>query len=108
MIDHKMIQAFGVPLLNSEGEWKNDMWEKIWKRTIALREKLYTLPGGAIGRQFVAILAAEVSSFAKGETKSEISICFAPLILQCDKNINCRHTKIDFPKTPTMERQKIS
>ena len=87
MIDHKMIQAFGVPLLNSEGEWKNDMWEKIWKRTIALWAKLYTLPGGAIGRQFVSIFAAEVSSFAKGETKSEISICFPPLILQRDKNI---------------------
>jgi len=72
MIDHKMIQAFGVPLLNSEGEWKNDMWEKIWKRTIALRGKLYTLPGGAVGRQFVSIFAAEVSLFAKGETKSEI------------------------------------
>ena len=58
--DQKMVQAYGFPMLNTEGEWKNDMWENIWKRTVALRGKLYTLPGGVIGQQFVSTLAAEV------------------------------------------------
>ena len=58
-IDQKMIQAYGVPLTNTEGEWKNDMWENIWKRIVNLSRKLCTLPGGAIGRQFVSLLTAE-------------------------------------------------
>jgi len=85
----KMIQAYGVPLLNTEGEWTwtHDIWENIWKRIVALRGKLYTLPGGAIGRQFVSTLADEVLASSKGESKSEFFICFPPLILQRDKNI---------------------
>ena len=47
LADEKMTQAFGVPLLNTEGKWKNDQWEQIWKRVVALRGKLYSLPGGA-------------------------------------------------------------
>ena len=86
-VQQKMIQAYGVPLLNTEGEWTNDIWENIWKRIVALRGKLFTLPGGAISRNFFSTLAAEVLALSKGESKSEICICFPPLILQRDKNI---------------------
>ena len=41
-IDQKMIQAYGVPLTNTEGEWKNNMWENIWKQIVNLSGKLYT------------------------------------------------------------------
>ena len=30
-VEQKMIHAYGVPLLNTEGEWTNDIWENIWK-----------------------------------------------------------------------------
>ena len=49
----KMIQTFGAPLLNTEGQWKNDLWENIWKRVVAMNGKMYSLPGGAVARQFV-------------------------------------------------------
>jgi hypothetical protein len=35
-VQQKMIQAYGVPLLNTEGEWTNDIWENIWKRIATL------------------------------------------------------------------------
>jgi hypothetical protein len=39
------------------------------------------LPGGAVGCQFVSTLADEVFALSKGESKSEMCICFPPLIL---------------------------
>ena len=87
LADEKMTQAFGVPLLNTEGKWKNDQWEQIWKRVVALRGKLYSLPGGAVGRKFVSCFSAEIIALGKGQATSEISICFPPLILQRDENI---------------------
>ena len=73
-VDQKMVEAFGAPLLNSDGRWMNDMWENIWKRTVKLRGKLYTLPGGSVGRLFVSTLAAEVLELGKGKQKSEVPI----------------------------------
>ena len=87
MADIKMIQAFGVPLLNSDGFQRQDMWDKIWERITRLRGKLYTLPGGAIAKQFISIYEKEIDAFSKGDKKSEVFICFPSLILQKDKNI---------------------
>ena len=87
LADQKMIEAFGAPLLNTDGKWMNDMWENIWKRAVKLRGKLYSLPGGSVGRLFVSTLAAEVLELGKGKQKSEIPICFPPLILQRNKDI---------------------
>jgi hypothetical protein len=49
LVESKMIQAFGVPLLNTDGGPRNDFWGKIWERVIRLRGKQYRLPGGALG-----------------------------------------------------------
>ena len=87
LADQKMIEAFGAPLLNTDGKWMNDIWENIWKRAVKLRGKLYALPGGSVGRLFVSTLAAEVLELEKGKQKSEIPICFPPLILQRNKDI---------------------
>ena len=56
-----------MPLLNTEGKWKNDLWEQIWKRVVVLRGKLYSLPGGAVGRKFVACFSAEIITLGKGK-----------------------------------------
>ena len=85
--ESKMIQAFGVPLLNTDGGPRNDFWGKIWERVIRLRGKQYRLPGGALGRKFTSIYSDEINALARGEKKSEISVCFAPLMLQKDKNV---------------------
>jgi len=54
-----MMEAFGIPLQNSEGKPLATFWESIWLRVVKLRGKLYRLPGGAIGKKFTATLAEE-------------------------------------------------
>ena len=85
---NKMFQAFGTTMLNSDGAPRLDLWDKIWERVIRLRGKQYRLPGGALGRQFASMYACEINSLAKGEKKSEIAVCFIPLMLQKDKSFS--------------------
>ena len=66
-------------------EAKNDLWGKYWERVIRLSEKHYRLPGSALGRKFTSEYSEEVNAFARGEKKSEVSICFIPLMPQKDK-----------------------
>ena len=85
--DIKMIQAFGVPLLNSDGKPREDMWGKIWEKRTKLKGKIYFLPGGAIAKEFVSLHNDEVSAFGDGNKKSEAFVCFPAVILQKDKNV---------------------
>ena len=64
-----MIQAFGVPLLNTDGGARNDQWGKYWERVIRLRGKHYRLPGGALGRKFTSMYSEEANALARGEKK---------------------------------------
>ena len=82
-----MIEAFGVPLLNSDGVPRNDMWSKIWERITRLRGEIYLLPGVSIARQFTSLYQIEVDAFGSRVKSSEAFICFPLLILQKDKNI---------------------
>ena len=82
-----MIQTFVVPALNTDWGPRNDVWQKYWERVIRLRGKHYRLPGGALGRKFTSMYSDEVNALAIGERKSEVSVCFIPLMLQKDKNI---------------------
>ena len=65
----KIIQTYGIPLLNSEGSDRNDFWRVIWKRGIKLRVKQYRIPGGAVGRQLTLMYADELKALAKGGRK---------------------------------------
>ena len=67
LAESKMIQAFGVPLLNTDGGARNDQWGKYWERVIRLRGKHYRLPGGALGRKFTSMYSEEVNALARGE-----------------------------------------
>lgn len=87
LADRKMIEAYGVPLLNSDGRTRDDLWGKIWERVTKLRGKLYSLPGGAIAKEFINVYDGEVSSFAEGLKTSESFVCFPSLIMQKDKNV---------------------
>jgi hypothetical protein len=85
--DIKMIQAFGVPLLNSDGSPRVDLWSSIWERMTRLKGRLYSLPGGSVAKEFISLYNQEVSDFANGNKKSESFICFPTLILQKDRHI---------------------
>jgi hypothetical protein len=61
--DTKMIEAFGVPLLNSDGKPRTERFELIWERASQLSSHLYRLPGGSVGRKFVFLLANEIKLF---------------------------------------------
>ena len=87
LADQKMIEAFGVPLLNSDGKPREDLWGKIWERVTRLKGKLYGLPSGAIAKEFIYFYDSEVGSFAEGMKSSEVFVCFPTLILQKDKNV---------------------
>ena len=80
--DTKMIEAFEVPLLNSDGIPRNDTWGKIWERMTKLKGKLYILPGGSVAKEFIFLYDKEISDFADGIKKSEAYICFPTLIFQ--------------------------
>ena len=86
LVDIKMKQAFGVPLLNSDGKPRDDQWGKIWERLTKLRGKLYTLPGGATAKRFISLYEREINAFVDGQRNSESFVCFPSLILQKDKN----------------------
>ena len=82
----KMIEAFGVPLTNSDGKERVEKIEKIWERSAWLRGKMYRVPGGALGRYFTTTLAKEVAALADGEVSEKASM-FGKIILQKDKKI---------------------
>ena len=42
----KMIKAFGVPLMNSDGKERVEKIGKNWERSAWLRGKMYRVPGG--------------------------------------------------------------
>ena len=45
------------------------------------------MPGGAVGRAFVELLATEIGTLVRGEEKSERLMCLTPLLLQRDPMI---------------------
>ena len=85
--DEKMIEAFGMPLLNSEGKERTELFELIWLRVAKLRGKQYRLPGGACGIKFTRMYSEMWQDFADEKVRSDKPICFPPLILQRTRNI---------------------
>ena len=105
----KMIQAFGVPLLNTDGGARNDQWGKYWERVIRLRGKHYRLPGGALGRKFTSMYSEEVKCFGKRRKKVG-SLC---LFHSFDASKRQKHqdhkrcSKIDTAKNGNVATEKI-
>ena len=87
LVNRKMIEAFAHPLLNSDGRPRDDLWGQVWERITKLRGKLYSLPGGAIAKEFISCYDEEVNAFAEGSKTSESMICFPTLMLQKDKHV---------------------
>ena len=54
LLDGKMLEAFAVTLLHSDGGDKNHVWYRRWIKVAHLKCQHYDLPGGATGREFVS------------------------------------------------------
>jgi hypothetical protein len=63
------------------------VWYARWLKVIEFHRKQYSLPGGAIGRDFVDQLADEIDALAKGRTRSEQIIVFSAVLLQKDPHV---------------------
>ena len=82
----KFTQAFGAPLINSEGGTDSEI-HKVWWHAVALRRNQYSQPDGAIGTRFVHMLSAELEAYTTGRQSSEADFVFISLILQQDKMV---------------------
>ena len=83
--DLKMMEAFGRTLQENKEFHQNvgnDNWGHIWRRVTNLQGQMYDLPGVAIGREFVSLMATEWSLLASATVTSEKPICFGSLMLQ--------------------------
>ena len=76
--------AFGAPLLHSEGGPRVDVWCKLWLRIVSFRNCHYDLPSGTISHDFIELLSSEVSLLARGLVKSEWVLVFLSAMLQRD------------------------
>jgi hypothetical protein len=84
LLDH----LYGAGIDTSEYDSSSDEWNARWTRVVRLSRKQYDLPGGAVGREFVEMLTAEVNSLAAGHTSSERVMSSCPLLLQRDAAVH--------------------
>ena len=75
-----MLQAYREP--GGEEPDSSDCWYNRWLSIVHLSGKLYSLPGGAMGRKYVDHLSKEVSYFSSGTCSSERLLVFSSVILQ--------------------------
>ena len=85
-VKEKFQEAFGAPLLNSEGGPDSEL-RKIWWKATALRGKQYQLPGGNVGTRFVNLLAVEIERCTAKRQPSEREFIFTALVLQRNKMV---------------------
>ena len=85
--DSRMVRAFGANVLNSDGGERRDEWSCRWKKVVMTHVKLYDLPRGCIGKEFVGLLADEIRMLCNCIVKSERLIVFCGLLLQRDNMV---------------------
>ena len=81
-IDALMKKAYGASLEGSSGHDNTGIWGVRWLRLLKLSRRLYSIPGGAIGRKYVNLLAEEVMHVVVGNYPSDRLIIFSAMMLQ--------------------------
>ena len=76
------MKAYGETLVNWIDEDATNIWCSRWKEVIQLQRKLYSHPGGSIGRKFVSMLTDELSHLPVGNYTFD-HLLFS--VLQCYK-----------------------
>ena len=82
-----MKKAYGASLEGSSGHDNTGIWGERWLRLLKLSRRLYSIPGGAIGRKYVNLLAEEVMHVVVGNYPSDRLIVFSAMMLQRDKMV---------------------
>jgi hypothetical protein len=85
-INQIMIAAFGESLDSSELPYDHE-WIKRWLSVTHLKGKLYHVPGGSVGGQYVDLLSSEISHLASGNFPSERLLVFSGVCLQCSRMV---------------------
>jgi hypothetical protein len=80
-----MDTAFGARLNQSAPFCSNGEWYQRWLTIVHLDNKLYHIPGGSIGRQYVDLLCSETTLLAEGTYSSERLMVFSAVMLQRDR-----------------------
>ena len=86
-VDALMKKAYGASLEGSSGHDNTGIWGERWLRLLKLSRRLYSIPGGAIGRKYVNLLAEEVMHVVVGNYPSDRLIVFSAMMLQRDKMV---------------------
>ena len=69
------------------GSDPDQLWEQYWRKIVSIKSHHYDLPSGAVGREFVDLMAEEVTLLNKGSATSEHLIVFISVMLQRDTMI---------------------
>uniref|UniRef100_A0A8D9B3J6 C2H2-type domain-containing protein n=1 Tax=Cacopsylla melanoneura TaxID=428564 RepID=A0A8D9B3J6_9HEMI len=85
--DELFIRGFGVSMINSDGGNDSEVWHVRWKCAVKLKGRQYSLPQGAIGRQFVSQLTDEINDLVSNNAVSEKVLFYCSTMLQRDKMI---------------------
>ena len=86
--DYLMRRAYGESIVRAkELDSIDNAWYERWLSIVRLSGRLYSLPGGAVGRRYVDQLSKEVSHVSIGNYSSERVIVFSSVILQRDRSV---------------------
>lgn len=85
--DTKLKQTFGASL-DHKIIAVDEMWCKRWNKIVSSSRHYYDLPGGAVEREFVDVLAEEVNLFKRSSVCSQRLIVLLALMLQRDSMVN--------------------
>ena len=86
-VGHLMDEAYGAQLEGNGGLDSLDEWGLRWRTMVGLQNRLYIIPGGAVGRRYVGVLSDEVKHTAIGNYPSDRLVVFSAVMLQRDKMI---------------------
>ena len=94
--DTKPKQAFGASL-DRNTIAVDEMWCKQWNKIVSSSRHYYDLPGGAVGREFVNVLAEEVNLLNRSSVCSERLIVFLAFVsgqlgYSSSSNLICGYT----------------
>ena len=64
-------------LEGSSGHDNTSIWGERWLRLVKSSRMLYSIPGGAIGRKYIKLLAEEVMHVVVGNYSSDCLIVFS-------------------------------
>ena len=82
-VNSKMMRAYGAYMCEIKMATSSE-WHGRWELIASTHNSQYILPSGAVGKEFLRVLAEEVRSVESGKEISERMLVFVPMVLQKD------------------------